>query len=61
MHIAQLLGSCEFEVAQTFGRLWMPAIPLPARAARNPLGETARWVMKAPLQRDYIGIQEKAE
>jgi hypothetical protein len=29
-------------------------IPLPARSSENPLGETARWVMKASLQRDYI-------
>ena len=27
--------------------------------ARNPLGEKPRGVMKTPLQRDYIGIQEK--
>jgi hypothetical protein len=33
-----------------------PAIPSPARSAENPLGETARWVMKVPLQRDYIGV-----
>jgi len=27
--------------------------------ATNPLGETFRWVMKAYLQRGYIGVHEK--
>ena len=34
--------------------------PLAERVrATNPLGETFCWVMKAYLQRDYIGIHEK--
>ena|SRR5688572_10961357 len=53
----ELLSSCEFKVPQMFAG-GEPAIPSPARSVGNPLGETARWVMKAPLQRDYIGIQE---
>ena len=31
------------------------------RGEKSPTGETARRVMKAPLQQDYIGIQEKTE
>jgi hypothetical protein len=29
------------------------------RPARNPLGETLHWVMKASSQRDYIGVHGK--
>jgi len=38
------------------GRHGEPAIPLLARSAGIPLGETGRWVMKGPLQRDYIAV-----
>jgi hypothetical protein len=59
MHIAQLLSSCEFKVPQIFaGGTGSRRYRCP-RSARNPLGETGRWVMKGPLQRDYIGMQEK--
>ena len=54
--ITDLLSSCEFEVPQMLWAERGAGDPVACeRSAENPLGETVSWVMKAPLQRDYIG------
>ena len=54
--ITDLLSSYEFEVPQMLWAERGAGDPVACeRSAENPLGETVSWVMKAPLQRDYIG------
>ena len=52
----ELLSGYEFDVPQMLWAERGAGDPVACEcSAENPLEETVSWVMKAPLQRDYIG------